>query len=69
MAEYGVRYRPEVDGPWRARMGDIVCHHRSFGVGGVLELFRVRDIAQASTIELTRKEWYALYLASGNTLP
>jgi predicted oxidoreductase len=30
---------------------------------------RVRDIAQASTISLTRQEWYALYLAAGNSLP
>lgn len=30
---------------------------------------RVRDIAQASGIELTRKEWYELYLAAGNALP
>jgi len=30
---------------------------------------RVRDIAQASSVEITRKEWYALYLAAGNTLP
>lgn len=30
---------------------------------------RIRDIAQASTVEMTRKEWYALYLAAGNTLP
>jgi predicted oxidoreductase len=30
---------------------------------------RVRDIAQASTVEMTRQEWYALYLAAGNTLP
>jgi predicted oxidoreductase len=30
---------------------------------------RVRDIAQASTIEMTRQEWYALYLAAGKTLP
>jgi predicted oxidoreductase len=30
---------------------------------------RVRDIAQASTVEMTRQEWYALYLAAGNALP
>jgi len=30
---------------------------------------RVRDIAQASSVEMTRKEWYDLYLAAGNTLP
>ena len=36
---------------------------------GTTNAQRVRDIAQASTIELTRKEWYALYLAAGNSLP
>ena len=30
---------------------------------------RIRDIAEASSIELTRLEWYDLYLAAGNTLP
>jgi predicted oxidoreductase len=30
---------------------------------------RLRDIAQASAVEMTRQEWYALYLAAGNTLP
>ncbi len=30
---------------------------------------RVRDIAQASSVELTRQEWYTLYLAAGNALP
>ena len=30
---------------------------------------RVRDIAQASGVEMTRQEWYSLYLAAGNTLP
>ena len=30
---------------------------------------RVRNIAQASSVEMTRQEWYALYLAAGNILP
>jgi predicted oxidoreductase len=30
---------------------------------------RVRDIAQASAVEMTRKDWYDLYLAAGNALP
>ena len=36
---------------------------------GTTNASRVRAIAQASTIELTREEWYELYLAAGNTLP
>jgi predicted oxidoreductase len=30
---------------------------------------RLRDIARASAVEMTRKEWYDLYLAAGNSLP
>lgn len=30
---------------------------------------RLKDIARASDITLTRKEWYAIYLAAGNKLP
>jgi predicted oxidoreductase len=36
---------------------------------GTTNAQRVRDIAQASDIELTRQEWYDLYLAAGNKLP
>jgi predicted oxidoreductase len=36
---------------------------------GTTNARRVRDIAEASAVEMTRKEWYALYLAAGNTLP
>ena len=37
-------------------------------VGSVNEQ-RINDIAKAADIELTRKEWYDLYLAAGYTLP
>lgn len=30
---------------------------------------RLKDICKASNIELTRKEWYEIYLAAGNQLP
>lgn len=30
---------------------------------------RVRDIARAAEVEMTREEWYGLYLAAGNQLP
>jgi predicted oxidoreductase len=30
---------------------------------------RVRDIAKASGLNLTRQEWYDIYLAAGNRLP
>jgi predicted oxidoreductase len=36
---------------------------------GTTNAGRLRDIAQASTIDMTRREWYALYLAAGNKLP
>jgi predicted oxidoreductase len=36
---------------------------------GTTNVDRVRAIAAASDIELSREEWYALYLAAGNKLP
>ncbi|MGC4378824.1 aldo/keto reductase [Fictibacillus sp. Mic-4] len=38
-------------------------------VVGTMNPKRLKDIAKASDIELTRKEWYELYLAAGNKLP
>jgi predicted oxidoreductase len=36
---------------------------------GTTNADRVRDIARASGIAMTRREWYSLYLAAGNALP
>lgn len=36
---------------------------------GTTNVSRLRDICKASTIELTRQEWYEIYLAAGNKLP
>jgi predicted oxidoreductase len=30
---------------------------------------RIAEVADASDVQLTREDWYALYLAAGNTLP
>jgi len=30
---------------------------------------RLKEIAQASSVKLTREEWYELYLAAGHPLP
>lgn len=38
-------------------------------VVGTMNPERLRDIAKASDVELTKKEWYELYLAAGNKLP
>ena len=38
-------------------------------VVGTMNAERMRDIAKASDIELTRQEWYELYTAAGNELP
>ncbi|MGP4076180.1 aldo/keto reductase [Halobacillus sp. K22] len=38
-------------------------------VVGTMNTERMRDIAKASDIELTRQEWYELYTAAGNELP
>jgi predicted oxidoreductase len=36
---------------------------------GTTNAGRVRDIAKASDVKLTRREWYEIYLAAGNKLP
>lgn len=36
---------------------------------GSMNPSRIKDIAAASTVTLTREEWYAIYLAAGNQLP
>lgn len=36
---------------------------------GTTNADRVRDIARASGVAMTRREWYSLYLAAGNALP
>ncbi len=36
---------------------------------GTTNASRLKDICKASTIELTRQEWYEIYLTAGNELP
>lgn len=36
---------------------------------GTTNAARLKDICKASTIELTRQEWYEIYCAAGNILP
>ena len=36
---------------------------------GTMKLSRLRSCAKAAEITLSREDWYALYLAAGNTLP
>lgn len=38
-------------------------------VVGSMNPNRIKDIAKAADVELTREEWYELYLAAGNVLP
>lgn len=38
-------------------------------IAGTMNTNRIEEIAQASNIQLTRKDWYELYLAAGNNLP
>jgi len=38
-------------------------------IAGTTNKERLKEIAKSSTITLTRKEWYALYLAEGKPLP
>ncbi|MDT8719437.1 aldo/keto reductase [Clostridium sp. 19966] len=36
---------------------------------GSMNTNRIKDICKASNVELTREEWYEIYLAAGNSLP
>ncbi len=36
---------------------------------GTMNVGRLRDCCKAADVDLTREEWYALYLAAGNVLP
>jgi predicted oxidoreductase len=36
---------------------------------GTTNAGRVKDSCQASNVNLTRPEWYEIYLAAGNKLP
>lgn len=36
---------------------------------GTMNCERLRDICKAADVELTRKEWYEIYMAAGNKLP
>ena len=38
-------------------------------VVGSVNLERMRDIAKAADVTITRKEWYDLYCATGKSLP
>lgn len=38
-------------------------------VVGTMNLLHLKEIFEASNIQLTRKEWYDLYVAAGNVLP
>ncbi|MDN6851100.1 MAG: aldo/keto reductase [Tetragenococcus koreensis] len=38
-------------------------------IAGTMNIQRIEEIAQASEIQLSRKDWYQLYLAAGNKLP
>lgn len=38
-------------------------------IAGTMSPRRIEEIAQASDIQLSRKDWYQLYLAAGNHLP
>ena len=38
-------------------------------IAGTMNIERIKQIAKASEIVLSREDWYALYLAAGNLLP
>ena len=38
-------------------------------ISGSMDPERIRAIAPGADVELTRQEWYDLYIAAGNDLP
>ena len=38
-------------------------------IAGTMNLQRIEEIAKASEVQLSRKEWYRIYMAAGNILP
>ena len=38
-------------------------------ISGTASPIHLREMCEATNIQLTRQEWYDLYLASGKTLP
>lgn len=38
-------------------------------IAGTMNVERIKEIAQAAEITLSREDWYAIYLAAGNDLP
>jgi predicted oxidoreductase len=38
-------------------------------VTGTMNVERLKDCAKAVDIQLTREEWYEIYLSAGNILP
>lgn len=38
-------------------------------IAGTMNVGRIKEIAQASDVELSREDWYALYREAGNVLP
>lgn len=38
-------------------------------IAGTMNLGRIKEIAAASQIKLSKEDWYRVYLAAGNTLP
>ncbi|OAM88563.1 aldo/keto reductase [Termitidicoccus mucosus] len=38
-------------------------------VTGTMNIGRLKDCIKAADVRITREEWYAIYLAAGNTLP
>lgn len=38
-------------------------------IAGTMNVDRIQQIAKSSTIELSKEDWYALYMSAGNILP
>lgn len=38
-------------------------------IAGTTDPSRLKELCRGADVELTREEWYALYLSTGKTLP
>ena len=51
-------------------MAWLLRHHAKMQpVTGTMNIKRLKDCIKATSITLSREDWYAIYLAAGNTLP
>jgi predicted oxidoreductase len=38
-------------------------------IAGTMNIQRIEEIAKASEVQMSREDWYSVYMAAGNILP